>query len=451
MAKADSSSTAASRALTNRRSRSPLRWSPEVQTTSGSRASITSLTGRGKPAQGFKQLESGKGSESEGSHENEDEIKHFEWSPGQVLNEKYRLDSLCGDGTFGRVCLATDTCKQQQVAIKIIRNGEPHKSSAKIEAQILARINEADPWGEHRCCYLHEVFTHASGHFCIVLEPLGANLYEFLKANDFRGFWLQDIQIMSKQILRALSFLHDDLNLTHTDLKPENVLLTSLDPARISWFPRKDFCEALQRQADEPRCKTSRQRPYVRPRRIGVKLIDFGNAASDEDPHDILINTRQYRGPEVILGNGWGTKSDIWSAGCIFFELYTGEMLFATHESMEHLALMEQIIGPLPSRMTAGATRSVKFKLLKQVSSPGIGCWWSLNWPEGASCGASFDFVDSCVPLARHLQQRESDQTLGDLVGALCKLDPAERLTAKEAMKHGFFNSVPMDEDGQKS
>ena len=44
-------------------------------------------------------------------------------------------------------------------------------------------------------------------------------------------------------------------------------------------------------------------------------------------------------------------KSDIWSMACILAELYTGEMLFGTHENIEHLAMMEKQCGPLPLHM----------------------------------------------------------------------------------------------------
>jgi serine/threonine protein kinase len=83
-----------------------------------------------------------------------------------------------------------------------------------------------------------------------------------------------------------------------------------------------------------------------------VKLIDFGGATYADEHHTAIINTRQYRAPEVILGcQQWDTKSDIWSMVCIFAELYTGEMFFSTHENVEHLALMEKVCGPIPKHM----------------------------------------------------------------------------------------------------
>jgi dual-specificity kinase len=107
--------------------------------------------------------------------------------------------------------------------------------------------------------------------------------------------------------------------------------------------------------------------------RTDIRLIDFGGATLEDDHHSKIVNTRQYRGPEVIMGIcdpicifwadgfiglGWSYESDMWSVGCIIAELYTGKLLFSTHDDLEHLALMEKILGrPLPKDMCAEALR----------------------------------------------------------------------------------------------
>ena len=59
-----------------------------------------------------------------------------------------------------------------------------------------------------------------------------------------------------------------------------------------------------------------------------VKLIDFGSATFDHEHHSTIVSTRHYRAPEVILEVGWSQPCDVWSVGCIMFELYTGYTLF---------------------------------------------------------------------------------------------------------------------------
>merc|ERR1719482_2451286 len=122
---------------------------------------------------------------------------------------------------------------------------------------------------------------------------------------------MADVQKFVQQIMRALAAIHK-IRLTHTDLKRENV-----------------------RRPVDPQ----------------VKLIDFGGSTFASDHHSSIINTRQYRAPEVTLGVGWEESSDLWSAGCLAAELYTGRMLFPTHDNLEHLAMMEASVGPMPRWM----------------------------------------------------------------------------------------------------
>lgn len=82
-----------------------------------------------------------------------------------------------------------------------------------------------------------------------------------------------------------------------------------------------------------------------------IKLIDFGSATFDHEHHSTIVSTRHYRAPEVILELGWNQACDVWSIGCILFELYLGITLFQTHDNREHLAMMERILGPIPFRM----------------------------------------------------------------------------------------------------
>ena len=86
------------------------------------------------------------------------------------------------------------------------------------------------------------------------------------------------------QLLEALEFLHS-FRLIHTDLKIENILL--MNDREVSY--------RQQRVPESTR----------------IKVIDFGGACYDDDKKSSVINTRQYRAPEVILGIGWSMPSDM--------------------------------------------------------------------------------------------------------------------------------------------
>ena len=65
---------------------------------------------------------------------------------------------------------------------------------------------------------------------------------------------------------------------------------------------------------------------YYEPVEYLIKIIDFGGAVFNDERHTGIINTRQYRPPEVQLQCcKWGPASDIWGIGCILAELYTGK------------------------------------------------------------------------------------------------------------------------------
>eukprot|EP00913_Durusdinium_trenchii_P002788 g2579.t1 len=104
---------------------------------------------------------------------------------------------------------------------------------------------------------------------------------------------------------------------------------------------QSERCSLNQTVLREKNKNSKNGHTYFRPVSSDIKLIDFGNATYEDEHHSSIINTRQYRGPEVILSMGWNELSDVWSMGCILMELYTGELLFGTHENLEHLALME--------------------------------------------------------------------------------------------------------------
>ena len=87
------------------------------------------------------------------------------------------------------------------------------------------------------------------------------------------------------------------------------------------------------------------------PKSTAIKLIDFGSATYEDQNHSSIISTRNYRVPEVILGLGWSYPANVWSIGCMLMELCVGKTLFQKHENMEHLAMMERVLGPFPQHM----------------------------------------------------------------------------------------------------
>lgn len=367
-----------------------------------------------------------------------------------MVDHRYRIIRDVGLGTFGRVVqcenLRRENSKRSSsryrdrhhggdnhegyfnnqhpsenhtVAIKIVRNVRRYHESALIEADICERVNrEQSRQNKDFCAHMLDRFSLSSGHYCLVFECLGKSLYDFLKMHDYRPFPMFCVRDFARQLLEAIDFLHG-FGLIHTDLKPENVLLLNNE-------------ETTYRSWDG-----SSQRVPVSTK---VKVIDFGGATYNNDKKSSIVNTRQYRAPEVILGWGWSYPSDLWSAGCIIAEVYAGELLFATHDNAEHLALMERAVGPFPkelldrSRSTSSSSSS---SLVKE-------CFDSRGWHRirGVLPSRSIEHVRKMVTVEQMVLEHDRPTGLGRLLRSLLTIDPKQRVTAREALMSPFFTQL---------
>jgi len=178
-----------------------------------------------------------------------------------------------------------------------------------------------------------------------------------------------------------------------------------------------------------------------------AQLIDFGGACYDDDKKSSIINTRQYRAPEVILGIGWSMPSDMWSCGCILAELFKGQLLFATHDNLEHLALMERIISPFPHWMLKEARGNVsasggsnnlahqafdqrtgRHRLGDVLSAESVSCVRRSQHLESIICGRNDDYGPSSSPV-------DDPTWLLELLRRILVIDPEERSTAHECLQ----------------
>uniref|UniRef100_A0A1I8JNS0 Protein kinase domain-containing protein n=1 Tax=Macrostomum lignano TaxID=282301 RepID=A0A1I8JNS0_9PLAT len=291
----------------------------------------------------------------------DDSDGHLIYAYGDVLKNRYRISKTLGEGTFGK------DSAQRRVAVKIIKNVEKYREAAKLEINVLKKLEEKDPSGLHLCIKLLSWFEFY-GHICLVFDLLGKSVFDFLKENDFA-------------------------------------------PYPIEHVPQKE-----EKMLD----------------RTDIRLIDFGSATFDHEHHSAVVSTRHYRAPEVILELGWSQPCDVWSIGCILFELYTGFTLFQTHENREHLAMMERILGHVPYRMTRNSR---------------AGYFWHgrLDWDYHSNEGRYVR--ENCKPLHHRYMRDETPDTrdLFDLMLRMLEYEPEDRVTLSAALEHAFFKSIPAE------
>ncbi|KAK9303698.1 hypothetical protein QLX08_004696 [Tetragonisca angustula] len=337
----------------------------------------------------------------------DDEDGHLVYQSGDILANRYKVLATLGEGTFGKVVKVKDLQMDHVMALKIIKNVEKYREAAKLEINALEKIATKDPEGQHLCVKMLDWFNY-HGHMCIAFEMLGLSVFDFLRDNSYQPYPLEHVRHIGYQLCYAVKFLHDN-KLTHTDLKPENILFVDSDYDSIY--------------------SSKKRRDIRRVKRTDIRLIDFGSATFDHEHHSTIVSTRHYRAPEVILELGWSQPCDVWSIGCILFELYLGITLFQTHDNREHLAMMERILGTIPHRMA----RKTKTKYFYHGK---------LDWDEKSSAGRYVR--DNCKPLHRcMLSDDEEHRQLFDLIQKMLEYEPSQRITLKDALAHPFFDALP--------
>ncbi|ROT64983.1 Serine/threonine-protein kinase Doa [Penaeus vannamei] len=337
----------------------------------------------------------------------DDEDGHLIYRNGDVLQDRYKIITTLGEGTFGKVVKCRDLQSDRHIALKIIKNVEKYREAAKLEINVLEKLAEKDPHNKHLCVRMLSWFDY-HGHVCIAFDMLGLSVFDFLKDNNYRPYALEQVRHISYQLCYAVKFLHDN-KLTHTDLKPENILFVDSD-YDLTYDPKK-------------------KRDIRTVKRTDIQLIDFGSATFDHEHHSTIVSTRHYRAPEVILELGWQQPCDVWSIGCIMFELYLGITLFQTHDNREHLAMMERILGPIPYRM-GRKTRTKYFYHGK------------LDWDEKSSAGRYVR--ENCKPLRSYQTSSDEDhRLLFDLITKMLEYEPGQRISLSEALRHPFFEKIP--------
>nr|XP_012148516.1 PREDICTED: serine/threonine-protein kinase Doa isoform X1 [Megachile rotundata] len=337
----------------------------------------------------------------------DDEDGHLVYQSGDILANRYKVLATLGEGTFGKVVKVKDLQMDHVMALKIIKNVEKYREAAKLEINALEKIATKDPEGQHLCVKMLDWFNY-HGHMCIAFEMLGLSVFDFLRDNNYQPYPLEHVRHIGYQLCYAVKFLHDN-KLTHTDLKPENILFVDSDYESIY--------------------NNKKRKDIRRVKRTDIRLIDFGSATFDHEHHSTIVSTRHYRAPEVILELGWSQPCDVWSIGCILFELYLGITLFQTHDNREHLAMMERILGTIPHRMA----RKTKTKYFYHGK---------LDWDEKSSAGRYVR--DNCKPLHRcMLSDDEEHRQLFDLIQKMLEYEPSQRIVLKDALAHPFFDALP--------
>eukprot|EP00347_Sterkiella_histriomuscorum_P012577 403368034 len=304
----------------------------------------------------------------------------------------FKERSVIGQGTFGQVYKAKCQNTGETYALKRIKMDQEKEGfpiTAMREIKILKRLNHPN------IVKLNEVVTS---------KPSRENkhrgsvylVFEFVE-HDFHGitdrnirFELSHLKCIMLQMLEGVAFMHDNCIL-HRDIKGGNILLNK---------------EGV------------------------LKIADFGLArifypGNREAQYTTRVVTLWYRAPELLLGQrNYTAAIDMWSVGCFFAELMTGKPLLPGRDEGQQIQLIIDKCGAINDKVWEGVQN---LHLYHQLLGP-------LRTSNQGS----------------KLRQYFRDHQLGgepqflDMIEKLLSLDPSKRMTARQALKHPFFQQLPL-------
>ncbi|KAJ6569661.1 Pkinase-domain-containing protein [Mycena capillaripes] len=227
---------------------------------------------------------------------------------------------------------------------------------------------------------LHDVI-HTETKLILIFEFCEQDLKKYMDQHGDRGA-LDPATVRSFmfQLLKGTNFCHEN-QVLHRDLKPQNLLIN---------------------------------------RKGELKLGDFGLARAFGVPVNTFSNevvTLWYRAPDVLLGSRtYSTSIDVWSCGCIFAEMISGVPLFRGKDTQDQLLHIMRILGTPSDQQLA--------KMVKD--SPEITLKPFPRCPK--------------VDLSQVLPK--ASPAAIDLLERLLKFDPAERISAVDALSHPYFTET---------
>jgi serine/threonine protein kinase/dipeptidyl aminopeptidase/acylaminoacyl peptidase len=211
----------------------------------------------------------------------------------------YRILELLGRGGMGEIYLAEDTKLDRKVAIKLLPAQWTEDGGRLLRFQREARA--ASALNHPNILTIYEIVEEAGASAFIVTEFIeGQTLRQRMRAS----MKLEEIFDVGLQIASALSAAHE-AGIIHRDIKPENIMLR-----RDGYVKVLDF--GLAKLIEQPEERS---------------LEDARTLLSNTHP-GIVMGTVQYMSPEQARGLAVDARTDIWSLGCVLYEMVTARPPF---------------------------------------------------------------------------------------------------------------------------
>jgi serine/threonine protein kinase/Tol biopolymer transport system component len=245
----------------------------------------------------------------------------------------YEIISPLGAGGMGEVYRAKDTRLDRTVAIKVL---PAHLSSDPELKQRMEREAKAISALQHvNICTLHDIGAQDGTNFLVMEYLEGQTLADRLAKGPLP---LDQVLKIGAEIADALEKAHSQ-GIIHRDLKPANIMLTK-GGAKLM-----DFGLAKP-EVHVPSGAVSSMSPTT----VTMNLASLTAAASPLTQKGAIVGTFQYIAPEVLQGAPADARSDLFSFGCVLYEMITGRRAF---EGKSQLSVFTAILEKDPDPITA--------------------------------------------------------------------------------------------------
>lgn len=248
----------------------------------------------------------------------DDDSEELPLSKDEFPVKRYKPLKVVGKGSAGRVYLCRDRLLNKKVAVKML--------STLSAAELLAFQEEARALSklQHACIVSILDFGASEGGLpYMVLEYVpGVTMEQYL--DEHGAMTAGDACFVMDQVCQALAFAHRE-GIYHRDVKPSNILLVSDEESGL-----------------------------------GVRLIDFGVARvrQEEGPQGLgrtLAGTPAYMSPDQASGLDFDARSEVYSLGCVLFELLACRPPFEAESPLEMLSMHAGVEPPLVSSLIEGS------------------------------------------------------------------------------------------------
>lgn len=294
----------------------------------------------------------------------------------------YKIIKKIGEGTFSEVVKTQSLKDGKFYACKTMKQS----ISSLEQANNLREVQAMKRLSPHaNIIQLHElIYDKKTGTVSLICELMEMNIYEYIQGRK-SPLPEHTVKHYMYQLCKSLEHMHS-CGIFHRDVKPENILI----------------------------------------KQNVLKLGDFGSCRSvySKPPHTEYISTRWYRAPECLLTDGYySLKMDIWSAGCVFFEIMSLNPLFPGTSELDQVAKIHEVLG------TPDQNVLQKFKQSRAMH---------FNFPQKKGTGLSRLIPHCPAPALSLLYQ-------------MLAYDPDERISADTALRHMYFREIRLTEKKAES